>query len=476
MIHLPINTFLQGGKYRIVRFIDSGGFGCTYEAEHVMLEKKVAIKEFFVKDFCNRDETTARITIGTQSKRGLVDKLKKKFIDEAKALCRLQHPGIVSVSDVFEENGTAYFVMDYIEGQSYAKMVDKCGPLPEEKALVYIRQVAEALRVVHENHRLHLDIKPGNIMIDAATGHAILIDFGTSKQYDELDGENTSTLVGRTPGYAPLEQMGNDVVKFTPATDIYALGATFYKLLTGITPLSSNLLACGEKLEPLPATISLSTRKAIASAMQLNRNERPQTVADFLEILDKVDEAEDEITELSVSEETELCVEEEEVQNVKPVKPFMRYVKIVAVILGLFALLCLLITQIKDTPDREEDMLVSDKFYTNQLGLSFVYSGMVDDKGIPDIAGKGKYDDGSYDGKYSHGVRSGKGTFITSDGTNRFEGIFSNDKYKEGKLLILPDSVYYIGTFKDNYFENGKWYNKDGSFDAEMRNGEYYWE
>ena len=78
---LPVNTLLQGGKYRIVRFIGSGGFGCTYEAEHVMLEKRVAIKEFFVKDFCNRDEMTACVTVGTESKRKLVDKLKRKNLD-----------------------------------------------------------------------------------------------------------------------------------------------------------------------------------------------------------------------------------------------------------------------------------------------------------------------------------------------------------------------------------------------------------
>lgn len=85
-MHLKNGTFLQGGKYRIVRFIGSGGFGCTYEAQHEMLEKRVAIKEFFVKDFCNRDEVTCHVTVGTQSKKGLVAKLRKKFVDEAKAL------------------------------------------------------------------------------------------------------------------------------------------------------------------------------------------------------------------------------------------------------------------------------------------------------------------------------------------------------------------------------------------------------
>ncbi len=296
-MQLPVNTLLRGGTYRIIRHISSGGFGCTYEAEHVLLEKRVAIKEFFVKDFCNRDETTFHVTVGTLSKKGLVKKLRRKFIDEAKALCRLQHPGIVSVSDVFEENGTAYYVMEYIEGMSIHDILKKYGPLPEERAVRYISQVATALQYVHENNRLHLDIKPGNIMIDSED-NPILIDFGTSKQYDELNGENTSTLMGKTPGYAPLEQMSNSVVKFLPATDIYALGATLYKMLTGITPLEANL-RISEELEPLPAKISAATRAAVMAAMELDKKKRPQSLAAFLRLLQENPAA-------SVDEETEL--------------------------------------------------------------------------------------------------------------------------------------------------------------------------
>ena len=280
-MYLPENRLLHGGTYRIIRFISAGGFGCTYEAEHIMLGKRVAIKEFFVKDFCNRDETTSQVTLGITAKKALVDKLRKKFLDEAKGLSRLNHPGIVSVSDVFEENGTAYFVMDYIDGKSLGDMVREEGFLPEKRAVGYIKKVSEALRYVHENNRLHLDLKPGNIMVDS-NDNPILIDFGASKQYDEESGENTSTLMGKTPGYAPLEQMGNSVVQFTPCTDIYALGATLYKLLTGLTPLEANLLAIGEQLQPLPATISAPTRKAVMAAMQIGKAQRPQSIDEFL--------------------------------------------------------------------------------------------------------------------------------------------------------------------------------------------------
>ena len=319
-MNLLDNTLLQGGKYRIIRFISSGGFGCTYEAELVMLHKRVAIKEFFVKDFCNRDENNSHVTIATQSKLKLVERLKNKFIEEASALFSMQHPNIVRVTDVFEENGTAYYVMDYIDGKSLQEIVKERGALDEDLAVCYIKQVAEALRYIHNQNRLHLDIKPGNIMIDKSE-QAILIDFGASKQYDEVDGENTSTILGKTPGYAPLEQIGNEVTKFLPATDIYALGATFYKLVTGVTPISATQLASGERLEPISDRVSASTQKVIYTAMQINKNKRPQSVDVFLNLfntykaktVNKKEKKDEEIPILEdFSEETVLEYKEED--------------------------------------------------------------------------------------------------------------------------------------------------------------------
>ena len=266
-----------------MRFISSGGFGCTYEAIHVNMEERVAIKEFFVKDFCNRDETTSHVTVGTVCKRALVDKLRRQFIDEAKVLFRMKHRGIVHVSDVFEENGTAYYVMDYVDGLSLDEIVRRYGAMPEQRALHYIRQVADALRYVHEHNYLHLNINPSNIIIDA-DNNAILIDFGDSNWYDEADVDPEAMY--DTPDYTPLEQIGSNVKNVLPATDIYALGATLYKLLTGITPLSANMLASGEELDPLPETISAPTRRAISAAMQIRKNDRPQTIAAFLALLD----------------------------------------------------------------------------------------------------------------------------------------------------------------------------------------------
>ncbi len=283
-MHLPLGTLLQGGKYKIERYISSGGFGCTYEARHVMLNNTVAIKEFFVKDCCNREATTNRIYVATQSKVEIIERLRKKFVEEARAIFGMSHPNIVRVTDIFEENGTVYYVMDYINGSSLASVIEKHGVLGEAEAMGYIKQIASALAYVHSHNRLHLDVKPQNIMIDQS-GKAVLIDFGVSKQYDEVNGDNTSTLLGCTPGYAPIEQIGNGVVRFYPSADIYALGATLYKALTGVTPVAANLRASGEELPLMPADISRSTRTAVEAAMQMNKAHRPQSVAEFLELL-----------------------------------------------------------------------------------------------------------------------------------------------------------------------------------------------
>lgn len=304
-MQLKDGTLLQGGKYKIERHISSGGFGNTYEGVHTMLDTRVAIKEFFPKMFCNRDENTSHITVATQSNRDLVEKLRKKFVEEAKAIFKMNHPNIVKVHDIFEENGTAYYVMDYIDGNSLGEMVKQRGALPEVEAVGYIRQVADALKYVHSLNRLHLDIKPGNIMIDK-DGSAILIDFGASKHYDMESGENTSTLMGvNTKGYAPVEQSTQSFTKFSPATDIYALGATLYKLLTGITPPDANLLMAKEEtLAPMSASISVATHNAVLKAMTLIRADRPQTVEAFLSLLDSKNAG-------SIDDEATVCEAEE---------------------------------------------------------------------------------------------------------------------------------------------------------------------
>lgn len=265
---------LHAGTYRIISYIANGGFGITYLAEHTLLEKRVVIKELYVKEWCNRD-SRGYVTVGVTANRARYSKLHAKFISEAKVQCHLNHPGVVKVTDVFEENGTAYYVMDFIDGESLKDRMHRLGHgMSEREALGYIRQVCVALAYVHSKGRLHLDIKPGNIMIDRS-GHAILIDFGVSKQYDAESGENHSTLLGFTPGYSSPEQKSGQMKHFSPASDIYSLGATLYNLLTGKVVPTTDLRISGDPIPPLPANITLSTRKAIDAALQLPKDRPP---------------------------------------------------------------------------------------------------------------------------------------------------------------------------------------------------------
>ena len=286
-MQLKSRTKLQNGKYEIVRALGQGGFGITYEAEQVLLRRKFALKEFFMKDCCERDEATCLVTVGTGSQRALVEKFRVKFIREAQMIAGFDHPNIVRVTDVFEENGTAYYVMENLPGGSLADKVKKEGPLSEEQAEKYIRQIADALAYIHSQNTVHLDIKPSNILLNPR-GEAVLIDFGISKHYDDSGEQTSSTPVGISKGYAPIEQgRDGDVSQFKPSTDIYALGATLYHLVTGSVPPEASIVY--EDGLDRPQSISDRMWKVIDSAMQPKRKDRPQNIAAFLSLLDSKD-------------------------------------------------------------------------------------------------------------------------------------------------------------------------------------------
>ena len=330
-MHLHPDTLLQGGKYRIIRTLGQGGFGITYEAEQVALKRVVAIKEFFMRDCCERSGD-ARVTVGTGNQRELVEKFRKKFIKEAETIASFDHDNIVRILDIFEENETAYYVMERLPGDSLAVQLSNSGPLPETLAIQYIRQVASALNYIHSRNTVHLDVKPSNILLNSK-GEAVLVDFGTSKHYDR--GEQTSTTpVGFSRGYAPLEQcQDDDVNKLKPATDIYALGATLYTLVTGIVPPEAS--SVNEDGLKRVQGVSELLWQAIEKAMMPKRKDRPQSIGEFLSLLGNNS------TEQDLDEEPESTI----IKNwhdppSMPPKPLNKW-GILLLLLGVFALIAL---------------------------------------------------------------------------------------------------------------------------------------
>ncbi|MBE6297109.1 MAG: serine/threonine protein kinase [Bacteroidales bacterium] len=290
-MYLNNGALLKNGEYRIEKVLAAGGFGITYLAMQVALGRKVAVKEFFMKEHCNRDSGNSYVSVPSVGSKEQVEHFKEKFLKEARLIASFDHSNIIRIHDVFEENGTAYYVMEYLEGESLSTLVARCGAIDEQVALRYTRQVADALAEVHAGNLLHLDVKPANIMLNKK-GEAVLIDFGISKHYDETGSQTSSAAVGISEGYAPLEQYEAGALgSFTPATDIYSLGATLYFLVTGQRPPKAGDVM-NDGLPVLPSDISPEVRTAIEAAMQPRRKDRPQSVGDFLSLLESTDNRE----------------------------------------------------------------------------------------------------------------------------------------------------------------------------------------
>lgn len=295
MSTLKPNHTLQGKKYKVVKVLGQGGFGITYLAKQsvsvegplgrINAEIEVTIKEFFMKDLCNRDDATSVVSVPSIGSVELVEKFLQKFIKEAQNISKLNHPNIIKVLDVFEENGTAYYVMEYINGGSLGELIRHRGKLSESDSLYFTKKIASALQYIHSMNMNHLDVKPANVLL-RQDGNVVLIDFGLSKNYDTTGEQTTSTPVGISVGYAPIEQSRvGGVGMFSPATDIYSLGATMFKMLTGETPPEASVIF-DDGLPDLPSTISDTVKSVITKSMAPRRKERYQTIEALLAALD----------------------------------------------------------------------------------------------------------------------------------------------------------------------------------------------
>ena len=294
---LPAGTLLHGNAYtyEVTRVLGQGSFGITYETKvrlsgalgELASDVTVTVKEFFMRDVNGRDGST--VTTGGDSE--IFHNYRNDFAREARNLSRLKHPRIVKVLEAFEANNTSYFAMEYIGGGNFDEYISSQGALTEYEALTCIDEIGEALAYMHSCNMLHLDLKPGNIM-RRESGELVLIDFGLSKQFSSDGNPETSTRIGGgTRGYAPLEQANFRKGEGFPATlDIYALGATLFKTLTGHSPDSaSDIYNNGFPADELQSRgISDDIIKLISWAMEPRKRNRPQTVGEFLQAVHRI--------------------------------------------------------------------------------------------------------------------------------------------------------------------------------------------
>ena len=302
MQHLQPNTTLQGGKYRIEDKLGQGGFGITYLATQVSSNRQVAIKELFIggSGQAINDRRGNQVVVTNSANQASFDQQKEKFKKEAERLANLNHPNLVKVHELFEENGTAYYVMDYIDGESLRTKLNREGALPEDLVLNYLQQLLPALEVAHKKSIWHLDIKPENIMVDKH-GHVYLIDFGASKHIEQNNTLTTSLVLAYTKGYCPPEltdlifETQEDLIdalkEIGPWTDFYALGATIYNLLTdNIPPSSKRIEKNGSSAFTFPSNVSSSTQDLIVWMMEPDREDRPQEVCDVQSEIESEDD------------------------------------------------------------------------------------------------------------------------------------------------------------------------------------------
>ena len=280
-------TILQG-KYLVGDVLGEGGFGITYIGIDMNIEVRLAIKEFYPNGYVSRDHTqTTIVTQYNNSNAAAVRKWKEGFVKEARALGKCQNlPGIVGVRDFFEENGTAYIVMEYVDGTTLKSYVaKKGGKMSPDEFLPVIRPVMTSLQQVHDAGVIHRDISPDNIMF-TNDGRMKLLDFGAARSYAEADAQKSLSVMLK-PGYAPEEQYRTHGEQ-GPWSDVYALAATIYRCITGVVPVESMERMRNDTLKSpkqLGINVSDQVDKAIMKAMAVYAENRFQSIKEFEDAL-----------------------------------------------------------------------------------------------------------------------------------------------------------------------------------------------
>ncbi|GGE50025.1 serine/threonine protein kinase [Actibacterium pelagium] len=285
---LPIGTEMLEGQFTITEHLGAGGFGITYRATDNALGRDIVIKECFFEDYCYREDNQVLPLRATFEKS--IRAIVKMFMREAQSLAKLRHPNIVGVHRVFEENGTAYMVLDLIEGSDFYELTENPPPTNEIKRILL--QLLDAIDQVHKHGLLHRDIAPDNILLDSK-GAPVLIDFGAAKGDANHHTRKATSVMVVKDGYSPYEfyEAGRDQ---NQSSDLYALGATFYHLLTGKAPANSQLRLlelAGDQPDPSPplagriSGYDQAFLEAIDKAMQVHPKDRMQSASQWRDMI-----------------------------------------------------------------------------------------------------------------------------------------------------------------------------------------------
>ena len=491
---LKAGTTLADGKFVIEGVLGVGGFGITYKARHAELDQYFAIKEFFINGYCVRH--TQRFTIHLQGMdKDLYVQYRKKFVEEAQTLAKLDHPNIVRVTDVFDENGTSYFVMPLLQGETLQKLVERKGVLPYEVGVNYMGQICEALDYIHnlKPQILHRDVKPENIII-TPDNRAILIDFGSAREF--VHDQIQSQTILFTPGYASPEQYTKTGRKGS-YSDVYSVGATFYFIVTGKIPIdaAARLLEDFEEPKKIAPNLSGTANKTILKAMEIKPENRYQTVNELMRELTGVEDWKTPAIEVVVQKGISKKV-------------------IFGIILGLIVLLAAAgiwylqhDKQVKTRVATEnmlngnvenlkvwiydgvaylrptQGILDTTTYYgidgkiaqylpRKTLVRAYLYTGQMQN-GFPHGDGHAVYQDGStYTGSFEKGLRHGRSaTFIDADGAITYIGSYRNDQRHGSGKLIRHDGVTFEGVWGEGLVrsETGRIYGADGKLIQERR-------
>jgi len=323
--------------YRMERVLGQGAFGITYLAHDVNLDRQVAIKEYLPGQFSSRNsDLTVQPTTNEQKEDfewGL-----KRFISEARTLTKFEHANLVRVFNVFEMNNTAYMVMNYEVGKSLQQILKSRKTLNESELGKILMPLMSGLELMHEKGFVHRDIKPGNIFI-RSDGSPVLLDFGSARQTRASTardgGEEPKTLTTLvSPGFAPIEQYGSKSDRQGPWTDIYGLGATLYRAVTGLMPVAAvdrgEAIVHDMKDPYLPITEAYKDRysknflAAIDHAMAFKAQDRPQSISEWRREIGSGE------NEMVTTPEQEFQTEESEAPTAKPDQPVEATIKLPA--------------------------------------------------------------------------------------------------------------------------------------------------